>query len=84
MLQIAGDDVVGARGLGALQKNIVIGVGTGMHLLGRFDPEAILPNSAVSFSMPWRIFGKSRADGESRAPRRPTTKSSEWLPLLSG
>jgi hypothetical protein len=32
MLQIACHDVVGARGLGALQKNIVIGVGTGMHL----------------------------------------------------
>jgi hypothetical protein len=46
ILQVAGHDVVGARGLGALQKNIIIGVGTGMYLLGRLDPKPILPNSA--------------------------------------
>jgi len=46
ILEVAGHDVVGARGLGALQKNIVVGIGTGMHLLRRFDPESILPDSA--------------------------------------
>jgi hypothetical protein len=48
MLQIASHNAVGVgvRGLGALQKSIVIGVGTSMHLLGRFDPESILSNSA--------------------------------------
>ena len=35
---------MGARGQGALQKNIIIGVRTGAHFLGRLDPESILPN----------------------------------------
>jgi hypothetical protein len=57
MLQIAGHDVVGARGLGALQKNIVIGVGTGIHLLERFDPESIcrIARSAASINASLRL-----------------------------
>jgi hypothetical protein len=66
MLPIAGHDVVGASGLGALKKNIVIGVGTCMHLLGGLDPNPILPNSAecgldcrlgaVKFGTPYYFF----------------------------
>ena len=51
VLQIAGHDVMGTRSLCAFQKNIVIGVGTGMHFLGRLDPKPILPDSAECDSM---------------------------------
>ncbi len=45
ILRIAGHQVVGACGLGALQENVVVRIGTGMHLLGRLDPKSILPDS---------------------------------------
>lgn len=46
ILQIAGHEVVGVCGLGALQENVVIGIRAGMHPFGRLDPKSILSDSA--------------------------------------
>jgi hypothetical protein len=46
ILKIAGHEVIGVCGLGALQKNVVIGIRAGMHRFGRLDPKSILSDSA--------------------------------------
>lgn len=45
IFRIAGEEVVGARSLGALQENVVVGIGTGARLLGRLDPKSVLTDS---------------------------------------
>lgn len=46
MFHIAGHKVVSIGCLGALQKNIVVRVGAGLHSNGGFDPNARLPDGA--------------------------------------
>ena len=46
VLRVAGDQKVGVGGLGAFEENVVVGIRTGSDFLGRFDPNAVLPDGA--------------------------------------
>ncbi len=46
MLCVSGNQVMRSRSLRALQKNIVVGIGTGADPLGRLDPESAFTNGA--------------------------------------
>jgi hypothetical protein len=49
ILHIAGHQVVSTRSLGALQKNVIIGIRTSAHLVGGLNPKGLFTNGAKGF-----------------------------------